>query len=128
MRNLLEIIILSVIWCGFSNDFTVLNIIMALFISTAIVLLVNKNVNSDIGVNPLAVIVVLFSACRFKSIFIKLVALECLVNLFICGVGIWTLHIHFPLLLDICIALSLITFLSTAAYCQYISTQGDKNA
>ena len=60
MRNLLEIMILSVIWCGFSNDFTVLNIIMALFISTAIVLLVNKNVNSDIGVNPLAVIVLLF--------------------------------------------------------------------
>jgi multisubunit Na+/H+ antiporter MnhF subunit len=62
----------------------------------------------------------LLAIWRCSNIFIKLVALEVMVNLFICGVGLWAYHIHFPPLLDICIALSLIMFLTTVAYCQLL--------
>lgn len=72
----------------------------------------------------LAFIITLITVSRFKEILIKLVALEVLVNLFICGIGIWTLHIKLSLLLDICIALSLIMFLSTVACCQFLLKRG----
>lgn len=71
----------------------------------------------------LAIILIAIVILRDKDIFVKLLVLEVLVNLFICGVAIYALIISFALLLDICLALSLIAFLSTAAYCQYISKQ-----
>ena len=71
----------------------------------------------------LAVLLTLWTTMRSASIWVKLVALEVLDNIFICGVGIWAVILHFPVLLDICIALSLIMFLSTAAYCQFLSNR-----
>lgn len=71
----------------------------------------------------LAVLLTLWTTMRSASIWVKLVALEVLVNIFICGVGIWAVTRHFPVLLDICIALSLIMFLSTVAYCQFLSNR-----
>lgn len=72
----------------------------------------------------LAILFGLLACWRCKSILIKLVALEVLVNLFICCVSIWAARIHFVSLLDICIALSLIMFLGTVAYCQFLMRQG----
>lgn len=71
----------------------------------------------------LAVLLTLWTTVRSASIWVKLVALEVLVNIFICGVGIWAVTRDFPALLDICIALSLIMFLSTVAYCQFLSNR-----
>lgn len=76
----------------------------------------------------LAALLALLTCWRSKPILIKLVALEVLVNLFICGVAVWALQIHFPLLLDICIALSLIMFLSTVAYCQFLTQKENSHA
>ncbi|MEM9242489.1 MAG: monovalent cation/H+ antiporter complex subunit F [Pseudomonadota bacterium] len=76
----------------------------------------------------MAVLLTLLAVWRFADILVKLVALEVLVNLFICGVGIWALHIHFSALLDICIALSLIMFLSTVAYLQFLVKRKPDNA
>jgi len=73
-----------------------------------------------IGLLLLSFLLTLISSWRFKNIFIKLISLEVLVNVFICGVGVWAVHIDFPVLLDICIALSLIMFLSAVAYCQFL--------
>lgn len=67
-----------------------------------------------------AILLALVVVWRSGEILIKLVAVEVLVNLLICGIGVWTLHIHFSVLLDICIALSLIMFLSTVAYLQFL--------
>lgn len=75
----------------------------------------------------LAFIVTLFCCWRFEKLLIKLVSLEVLVNLFVCGVGFWALHIDFASLLDVCIALSLIMFLSTVAYCQFLMQRGSQN-
>jgi multicomponent Na+:H+ antiporter subunit F len=77
----------------------------------------------SIGFLLLAIVLIAIVIFRDKSIFVKLLVLEVLVNVFICGVAIYALIISFALLLDICIALSLIAFLSTAAYCQYIAKQ-----
>ncbi len=79
-----------------------------------------------IGFLVLAFLFALLATWRFKKILIKLVALEVMVNLFISAIGIWVLFIHFFYLLDICIALSLIMFLSTAAYCQFLFRRGEK--
>lgn len=68
----------------------------------------------------MAAFLTLVTLFRYKIILIKLVCLEVLVNLFICFIGIWVLKIHFSFLLDVCIALSLIMFLSTTAYCQFL--------
>ncbi|WP_440682546.1 monovalent cation/H+ antiporter complex subunit F [Cysteiniphilum halobium] len=69
----------------------------------------------------IALFVVLASLLKHRCILIKLVCLEMLVNLFICWVGLWALKVDFYLLLDICIALSLVMFLSTVAYCQLLT-------
>lgn len=74
----------------------------------------------------LAFLFAMSAALFFKKILLKLVALEVMVNLFISGIGVWILFIHFPFLLDVSIALSLIMFLSTAAYCQFIHDKGDQ--
>lgn len=83
---------------------------------------------ASVALLAMAILFALLTTWRTKELLIKLVALEVLVNLFICGIGIWALYIHFPLLLDICIALSLIMFLSTAAYCQFLMTRRPKDA
>lgn len=71
--------------------------------------------------------IALFATWRFSHVLIKLVALEVLVNLFIAAVGLWALRLHFSYFLDICIALSLLMFLSTVAYCQFIVRQGSNH-
>lgn len=76
----------------------------------------------------MAATIALWVAYRSENILIKLVALEVMVNLFICGVGIWAVQIRFYFLIDICIALSLIMFLSTIAYCQFLLKQEIKDA
>lgn len=62
----------------------------------------------------------LISCWRFEDVLTKLVSLEVLANIFICGIGMWAVYTKFSMLLDICIALSLIIFLSTVAYCQFL--------
>ncbi|WP_440615543.1 monovalent cation/H+ antiporter complex subunit F [Cysteiniphilum sp. 6C5] len=71
----------------------------------------------------IAFILVLATVLKDRCVFVKLICLEMLVNLFIGGVGLWALKIDFYLLLDICIALSLIMFLSTVAYCQLLTNK-----
>lgn len=84
--------------------------------------------NIAIVILSFSFLLVLLACWRFETVLTKLVALEVLVNLFICAVCIWALHIHFALLLDICIALSLIMFLSTVAYCQFLMRPGVSDA
>lgn len=81
----------------------------------------------SVGCLSLAFIFSLLACWQSKEVLIKLVSLEVLVNLFICGVGVCALHIDFSLLLDICIALSLTMFLSTVAYCQFLMKRAVKN-
>jgi multicomponent Na+:H+ antiporter subunit F len=68
----------------------------------------------------LALIFVLVSIVRFSDILVKLVALEVLVNLLIGAIAIWAWQKQQVILLDVCIALTLVMFLATVAYAQYI--------
>lgn len=75
----------------------------------------------------LAVVLLLIALLRSCSVFVKFLVLEVMANIFICGIALYALAISFPVLLDICLALSLIAFLSTAAYCQFIAVRGKTN-
>ena len=51
MRNIFEIVLLVLIWCGFSNDFSLPNIIFAIIIASLIVGLTNRYQAIKYGVN-----------------------------------------------------------------------------
>ena len=68
----------------------------------------------------LALFISLFCLLRFSSIFIRLITLEVLTNIFIAGIAVWALAQRKPLFIDISLALALIMFLSVVAYYQFL--------
>ncbi len=71
----------------------------------------------------LSIVIILFSLARFKSIYIKMVAMEVLSNTFISGIAFWSLISGEQVFIDICIPLSLMIYLSTVGYCQFLSKE-----
>lgn len=69
----------------------------------------------------LSLIITLLAMVIRSDNWVRLVSLEVLANLLISLIALWALAIHAETLLDICLALALIMFLSTVAYCQYLS-------
>ena len=69
----------------------------------------------------LSVLITLLAMVIRSDNWVRLVSLEVLANLLISLIALWALVIHAETLLDICLALALIMFLSTVAYCQYLS-------
>ena len=53
MRNLFEIVLLTLIWCGFSNNFSIPTITIGFIIAGVIVIIMNRRDSVKIQVNPL---------------------------------------------------------------------------
>lgn len=68
-----------------------------------------------------AALLALWSLCKTRYFLVRLLILELLVNVFIAAIAIWSLKMQFLHLIDICIALTLMMFLSTVAYCQFFA-------
>ena len=69
----------------------------------------------------ISLVITLLAMLIRANTWVRLVALEVLANLLISLIAVWALLIHADVLLDICLVLALIMFLSTVAYCQYLS-------
>lgn len=76
----------------------------------------------------IALFISLFSLIHFRSILAKLVVIEILINIVTSGLALWSLLNHQAVFLDICVALVLVMFLSTVAYCQFILPRGKPHA
>lgn len=72
----------------------------------------------------LAIVLALLSMLRKASILSRLVAIEVVVNTLIGIIVLWAVHLQLFFIIDICIVLALIMFLSTVAYCQYLMGRG----
>lgn len=78
---------------------------------------------SSVVLMLVSVFFTLLTLFRYRKPTIYLISLEVLANLFISGICLWALYLKQVLFLDLCLAISLIMFLSTAAYCQYLIDQ-----
>lgn len=76
----------------------------------------------------IALMICLYSLIRFRSILVKLVVIEVIINIVTSGLALWSLLNHQAVFLDICVALVLVMFLSTVAYCQFILPRGKPHA
>lgn len=70
-----------------------------------------------------SLLLTLFSLLYFQQFIIKLVCLEVLANILITAMSLWSLLIGQPLIIDICLAIALIMFVSTLAYCRFITSE-----
>ena len=75
-----------------------------------------------------AMFIVIAAIFRFESTMSKLIVLEVAANLMVMILGLWTLHVSKVLLLDICLGLTLIVFLTTVAYCRFVAYGGYRHA
>lgn len=71
----------------------------------------------------LSITITLYALARYKSIYIKLVTMEVLSNTFISGIAFWSLISNERVFIDICIPLSLMIYLGTVGYCQFLSKE-----
>lgn len=78
-RNIFEIVLLVLIWCGFGNDFSLFNMGAATLIATAIVLVMNRARGVELGVN------VIFLIKLVAIIIFELVKSSIEVSLEVCG-------------------------------------------
>lgn len=60
-----------------------------------------------------------------KAIASKLICLEIVSNTTIVAVSLLALYRQQPIMMDVCIAIALVMFLSNVAYCQYLIGQTD---
>jgi multicomponent Na+:H+ antiporter subunit F len=76
-----------------------------------------------VGLIGLSVVLTLFSLLYFRPLIIKLICLEVLANILITAMSLWSLLLAQPLIIDISLAIALIMFVSTLAYCRFITSR-----
>ncbi len=75
------------------------------------------------GLLILSVVLLISYLLTLKDLLIKLVCIELLVNALLASIALWAIKTGAYLLIDVCLALALVMFLSTIAYCQYYLSQ-----
>ena len=89
-------------------------------------------INEIFNLISIALVTIAFLLCllvilKQKSVFVKIITLEVMGNILLAAIAIWAYWHQSVYFLDICLAIALIMFVSTVAYCQFISTKDKKN-